>query len=327
MDTPEGTNPLDLTREQRIEWFKNYPDPKVGLELFLHRCRHRGWTVERALSTPAYQSRGLSKQCMEFYSAQEHNPHGVQFDTFYNRVQRGWSMTDAFYTPLKTIDEVARQYYYKHPKPAVPFNAYCRRIQHNGWSMADAVSKPPRKTAKAPTRWCGPRKFYEENKHRAAVDFQVFNARIKRKIWDMESALTAPLQPSGVRRNTMREFYNNHPNPAVSYRTFASRVRQLRWTKEQAILSPSVNAPVNVKDPKRLAINQARDHYNKHKDVAVVDLKTFLKRVTEGNWSYANALFTPKKKTATSEVTYETDHLEIVFRNFARCSPDQRASL
>lgn len=55
------------------------------------RIKKRGWTVEKALSTPIKVKSELHRRCEEM---------GLNYHTIYNRVRMGWSEERALNTPV-----------------------------------------------------------------------------------------------------------------------------------------------------------------------------------------------------------------------------------
>ena len=58
----------------------------------VHLRIKKGWSVERALSTPLKQLSDLHKMC---------NDRGLNYHSVYNRIRAGWSLGDALTKPFK----------------------------------------------------------------------------------------------------------------------------------------------------------------------------------------------------------------------------------
>lgn len=299
------------TREELTAYYNSVKNPAVSINRFMQRVSQSGWTLERAATSKACRTGGVAQECTEYYNSVPPENRAVSFDTFYGRVMRGWNMPRALREKVKHITEPYRKFYDEHPNPKVDFAIFYVRAHRNGWDKERAIS-----TAVVPLAagrdWCPERVFYETNKKRAAVELSVFHNRVKMRKWDMERALTTPKTSGGDPKDSLRRYFELHPDPQVSYKTFVSRVSRGGWTRENAISMPArpVNATHNgVAQPNPLTPRQkrfadAREFFKEHKDLAVVDLQTFLRRVCSDNWDPMTAITTEvaESKSAHSEL-------------------------
>lgn len=319
--------PSQYNRDELINYYNKVDNPAVPLDRFLQRVSQSGWTLERAATATAYRSGGTTHRYTEYYNALPPEERGVTFNTFYSRVMRGWDMHRAAREKPREKTAPYREYYDKHPNPQVDFAIFYVRVHSNNWEMERAITTPVVPIADG-RDWCPERVFYENNRHRAKVDLSLFHNRVKMRKWDMETALTTPKRDSATRNESLHSYFDNHPNPQVSYKTFVSRAGRGGWTKESAITAQP--RPVTARrngaksdlplTPRQQRFAEAREFFKEHKDLAVVDIRTFLRRVCSDNWNPMQAITTElaETKTARTETGAMTNSLQSAFMNFCR---------
>lgn len=127
----------------------------IGVSAFNleRRIRLLGWTKQKALSTPM-----RTQKPRDFYKewARLAEQNGICYDSFMNRVRKGWGPERAATQPLPSEEDIraqalrATEHVRVHPEEykrlaeenGIPYATFHRRVKVSGWDYERAATEP-----------------------------------------------------------------------------------------------------------------------------------------------------------------------------------------
>ena len=293
-------------------------------EQFIGRKRS-GWDLERILTTPINEGRGNNSFVINGvpYSSKKEfcKKNGLNYDVFIHRTNAGMSIEEALEAGLKvgrsratsivdhngklfaTIKEMCASY-------GIPVATYRYRSEQ-GWSMEEALTKPANSsiTKKSVIDHMGVQ--YESDAEMCkAYGIRVATYKYRRKHgWDIEKALTTPLNNGSIASPKEREFLhfdhkgNGYHSKAEMCQAYGISLYTFKKRRADGLsLQDSLELPV-VKERSFTFKDHMGTEYENLKEMCVawnVSVHTYQKRISKG-YSLERALTEPDDSVSITD--------------------------